>query len=215
MAVKDVVRAFSQIAREYDRWYEKNPLFESEVLAIKALGALPSPRLEIGVGSGNFSQALQIDFGLDPSFEMLRLAREKGVKVVCALAEALPWRKGSLGSVLFLFTFCFLARPQKALSEAWNALKPYGNLVLGIINRASPWGAFYQEKAQKGHPLYRYARFFTAKEVCTLAQAQGFALKKAFSTLFVSPSATPTVEKPREGLFKEAGFQVLLFEKEP
>jgi len=33
--------------------------------------------LEVGVGSGRFAQALGVSYGLDPSMELLKLARQR------------------------------------------------------------------------------------------------------------------------------------------
>ncbi len=211
--MSQVAEAFSRVAEEYDRWYEGNPLFLSEVAAVKALGPVPHPSLEIGAGTGRFATSLGIDFGLDPSLAMLVLARRRGLPVICGLAEALPLASNILKGLYFLFSFCFLEDQKKALEEAYRVLKPGGLLVLGIINRDSPLGKSYLEKARRGHPLYRLARFFSPQEVKEMAEAAGFELKKAVSTLFKPPAAPPQEEVPKEGLWPEAGFVVLSFKK--
>ncbi len=211
--MSQIVEAFSRLAEDYDRWYEGNPLFESECLAVEAMGEVPHPSLEVGAGTGRFAARLGLDFGLDPSLEMLRLARKRGVAAVCGRAEELPFGDGTLAGVYFLFAFCFLEDQEKALSEARRVLGPEGLLVLGIINRASAWGRLYQEKAASGHPLYRWARFLTPEELVARASSRGFAFKRAVSTLFQSPQAPPQVESPREGVHPAAGFVVLSFTK--
>ena len=211
MSLPEAAKAFSRVALQYDRWYEGNPLFESEVLAVRALGELAFPQLEVGVGTGQFARALNLSFGLDPSFEMLCLAKEKGLKVVCGLAERLPFRDQSLGSLLFLFTFCFLEHPEQALEEAHRVLRREGQLVIGFINRDSPWGQWYQEKAASGHPLYRLARFRNFSEIKELAEEKGFRWLKGVSTLRQLPQETPRVEEPKDGVVEGAGFIVCLF----
>ncbi len=208
-----VVQAFSKVAEEYDRWYEGNPLFLSEVEAVKSIGPVLYPSLEVGVGTGRFAAALGIDFGLDPTLSMLSLAYQKGVKVVCGTAEALPFKSQVFRGVYFLFTFCFLEDQKKALEEARRVLSPQGLLILGLINRDSPWGAFYLRKREEGHPLYSLAWFLTPEEARDLAEERGFVFEEAVSTLFRSPEEPPQEEPPRKGLWPEAGFIVLSFRR--
>ncbi len=210
---RQVSKAFGEISREYDAWYEGNVLFANELAAIKALGPIENPALEIGVGTGRFASSLGLAFGLDPSLKMLALAKARGVQVACGIAEALPFAKASLATVAFFFTLCFVEDPAKALSQAFYVLRPQGHLLLGLVPRESPWGQFYVKKGQEGHPLYRYARLLSLKEIETLAQNAGFELKASSSTLFGPPSAPPQPEDPQPGLHPEAGLVVMRFLK--
>ncbi|AEH46043.1 Methyltransferase type 11 [Thermodesulfatator indicus DSM 15286] len=210
---RKISQSFGQVAQEYDQWYEKNPLFCSELEALKLLGKPAYPSLEIGVGTGAFAKALGFNFGLDPSLEMLSKAQEKGIKVVAGLAEALPFKSESIASCGLFFTFCFLAEPEKALRECYRILQPKGKLFLGFVPAESPLGKFYQEKAQAGHPLYKFARFRRGDEVLNLFERHGFSFLKGFSTLFNFPSIKPSHEKPHKGLDNKAGFWAVLFEK--
>ncbi|MCL5421239.1 MAG: hypothetical protein M1461_02025 [Nitrospirae bacterium] len=76
---------FDLYANDYDRWFESpegRVLFKLEVRAVKAvMKNIKRPFLEIGVGTGRFAEALDIGFGIDPSTDMLRLAKERGIKV--------------------------------------------------------------------------------------------------------------------------------------
>ncbi len=211
MSVKyrEVSKAFDRVCRDYDAWYEGNVLFENELVAIKALRPIEKPALEIGVGTGRFAASLGLDLGLDPSLEMLTLAKTRGVKVVCGVAEALPFSDASLATVAFFFSLCFVEDPRQALGEAFRVLRLQGHLLLGIVPRESPWGVFYLKKAQEGHPLYRYARLLGLREAQKLARSVGFALEAAVSTLFSPPSTPPRPEPPQPGLHPEAGLVVM------
>ncbi len=208
-SVEKISQAFGAVAHEYDAWYEDNLLFANELKAIKALGPWERPALEVGVGTGRFATALEIEFGLDPTFEMLALARNRGIRCVCGLAEALPFRDQSLATVAFFFTLCFILQKKAALKEAFRVLKVGGRVLLGMVPRESSWGQFYTQKGQKGHPLYRFAQFLTLDEALALAKEVGFSLGRSSSILFFKPEESPRPESPRSGLASEAGFVVL------
>ena len=79
------IRAFDSLAWVYDTWFEQEGrlIFALEVEALKqVLSSLPEPWIEIGIGSGRFAQALDIDIGLDPSSELLKIARDRDASVL-------------------------------------------------------------------------------------------------------------------------------------
>ncbi len=210
---KEISQAFGIISKEYDSWYERNILFENELEAIKSLGPIPRPSLEVGVGTGRFAHALDITIGLDPSQEMLVLAKERGIKVICGVAETLPIKDQSLASISFFFTLCFVCNVKNSIKEAYRVLKPGGHLILGLVPCKSPWGTLYLEKGKKGHPLYKFAHFLSIEEVLTILKNTGFSLIKASSILFFNPKKTPKREVPRPGIHPEAGFVVMKWSK--
>ncbi len=211
---KEISRAFGEVASAYDAWYEGNPLFLSELKALNALGPVPKPALEIGVGTGVFAEALGFTHGIDPSLEMLSLARQRGVHVVCGVGERLPFKTGSFEAVGLFFTFCFLTDPEAVLREASRSLKPAGKLFLGFVPAESPWGHYYQEKKKNGHRLYRFMRLRKGKEVLRLLEKEGFRIVRGYSTLFQPPAFEPYFEEePKRGFSPKAGFWALLAEK--
>ena len=83
----------SSITR-YDQWFDTSPgreIFELEVQCLKeAFRGIQRPWLEIGVGTGKFAEKLKIDFGVDPSEEMLRKTFRRGIKSARAMSNSLP-----------------------------------------------------------------------------------------------------------------------------
>ena len=76
------VSPFDDLAPEYDAWFDKDGslVYSIEVQAFKSLlPSLPKPWLEVGVGSGRFAQALGIGTGVDPSRELVKMARRRGI----------------------------------------------------------------------------------------------------------------------------------------
>jgi len=212
---REAATAFDASAREYDAWYEKEPLlFAIELEAIRCVCPSPGrPSLEVGTGSGRFAAALGVEFGIDPSMTMLNLAKARGVISVQAMGEAIPFRGETLTAVFILFTLCFVQRPLNLFKECGRILRPGGRIVIACINKNSTWGKLYAEKKQAGHPLYRYATFYASTEVEGLLIAAGFKVERLYSTLLQPPGQVESMEYPRTELLDEAGITLFLGKK--
>ena len=207
------VSAFDCMASEYDSWYEnKGKLaFAIEIRALQqVLPLLPKPWLEIGVGSGRFAQALGIGSGLDPSIELLRLARNRGTNTVLSTGEATPIKNDVFGALFLIHTLYFVDSPLKVLMEANRVLNRSGDIVLGSMLQGSPWGKFNELKMKRAHHFYRHATFYNYEEVETLLARAGFSTQKVISTLFQKPGQVEHMELPRQGFSPDAGFTVIV-----
>jgi SAM-dependent methyltransferase len=207
---------FDALASVYDVWFEDEGklIFAIEVKAFqKVLPLLHKPWLEVGVGSGRFAQALGIKMGIDPSSQLLTMARSRGVKVFQAKGEKLFFDDETFGTIFLIVTLCFVDSPVAVLWEAGRILKSEGKVVLGLVLRDSPWGRFYSEKKEQGHHFYKYATFYSYQEVREFLKHTGFAVEKVISTLFQRPSEVEVMEPPREGFFSAAGFTIVVARK--
>lgn len=205
---------FNSRAKEYDQWFEDSLLFVVELSCLRDLKTkIERPGLEIGVGPGRFARELLIDYGLDPAPAPLVLARRRGIKVVQAVGESLPFRSGSLAAVYILFTFCFLSEPLKVLQESFRILKPSGQVIVGIISSSSAWGRSLMVKKENNHPFYRYARFYEGDYLRDLLYLHSFHPVDSRSILFQPPERLDRLERSRPGIWPEAGFQVIVGEK--
>ncbi len=178
------VEPYEKHAADYDDWFSKNRFaYESELRAVKRL--LPGGGIgaEIGVGTGRFASELGVPLGVEPSKSMRRMARERGVAVVCGKAEALPFRDGRLDYALMVTVICFFDDVRKALREAYRVLKPSGSLVVAIIDRASPLGKKYDER-KKETVYYADATFHSAAEVQAYLAEAGFRSFSICQTIF-------------------------------
>ncbi len=193
---------FSLVADRYDEWYRRHRITaENEArLVERAVQGLPRPWVEVGVGTGFFAQRLGAELGVDPSLEMLRVARRRGVEAVQALGEALPLREASVGATALVVTLCFLDDPLPVLQEAARATRPGGGVVACIVPRMSPWGTFYRERGSGGHPLYRVARFYTVEELLSLLPHAGLVAERILVSISYGPLEQPVPEEPREPL---------------
>jgi SAM-dependent methyltransferase len=204
---------FDALAAQYDSWYDgkgKVP-FETELAALRPLLVeLPKPWLEVGVGTGRFAQALGITLGIDPSVELMALARQRGIETIYGEGEELPFKAGSFGTVFLLTTWAFLSDPARVLAQARLVLKPGGMLVNAYLDRDGKWGRSYVEKGKAGHPLFSRAHFADHATVRRLTEAAGFDITCVVSALFSGPGEAAAVEEPRAGYVGGASFVVVV-----
>ncbi len=204
---------FDELAEIYDAWYEEEEklLYEIEVRAFREiLPSLPKPWLEIGVGSGRFAEALEIESGIDPSIKLLEMARGRGIRVHEGKGEHTSFDDESFGTVFLIVTICFVDAPLDVLKEASRILMPSGKVVLGLVLKESPWGKFYEEKKQEGHRFYKHATFHRYDAVVKLVEQAGFTVEKVVSTLFQKPGEVERTESPQNGYSPDAGFTILV-----
>jgi two-component system phosphate regulon sensor histidine kinase PhoR len=161
------------------------------------------------VGTGRFAMHFPNVIGVDPAANALKMAEKRGVKVIQAYGENLPFEDNTFGCILIIATLCFVEDPLKVLKEAKRVLRPDGSIIIGIIPKDSPWGTFYEEKKKKGHPFYSKARFYTFNDVKGMIKESGLAIARIRSTLLQIPDEPKGVEEPVEGYFKGAGFLCL------
>jgi SAM-dependent methyltransferase len=199
------IAPFESHTRRYERWFtQHDAAYLSELRALRELLPDPGLGLEIGVGTGRFARPLGIAIGIDPSLRMLKQARQRGIRVVCAVAEALPFRQGVFDHALIVTTICFVDDARAMLSEACRILKPKGALVIGFIDRTSRLGRHYEAHRHES-VFYRDAVFFSADEVDRLLSETGFGERTWRQTLTKPLSETVEVEPSRPG-FGDAAF---------
>ncbi|MCK4851571.1 MAG: class I SAM-dependent methyltransferase [Candidatus Omnitrophica bacterium] len=197
---------FDEHYKKYDAWYDENKLaYLSELEAVKK--ALPEKGhgLEIGVGSGRFAAPLGVTAGIDPSKKMVELAVKRGVDARLGSGERLAFEDSFFDHVLIIVTLCFVRSAEKVISESARVLKKGGKVIIGIIDKESFLGKFYQ---QKGSIFYGRARFFNVKEVVELLETAGFSDLSYYQTVFDYPDRLNAVEEPRQG-FGKGGFVVI------
>src|SRR5579872_6028477 len=192
---------FNDHVEEYDAWFEKYPqVFRSEVAAIKQL--LPDGKkrkgIEIGVGTGRFAKALGITDGIEPAPRMREAAEKRGVFVLNAKAEKLPYHSGQFEFVLMNFCISYFDDVQEALKEAYRVLKPDGVLIVGFVEKRSPLARLYERRALRS-VFYRRARFYPATAVSKWLGKAGFRQQEMIQTLFHLPGRVKTVEAATPG----------------
>ncbi len=191
---------FTTYASRYDKWYQKHPVTaENEAQLVEHIVGDQRPIAEIGAGTGFFAHRLRAEAALDPVLEMLLEGKRRGrfFEPIQALGESLPLRSGSIATALLAVTLCFLDNPYPVLQETLRILRHSGSVVACVVPRDSPWGRYYLEQAQRGHPLYRYAKFYTVEETVQLLQGVGFKDPQVAATLSYGPLDPPRPEEPK------------------
>jgi len=120
--------------------------------------------LEIGIGSGlnfpHYSQEVQRVYGVDPSLELQRMARERiaaarfPVEFLAQSAEQpLPLPDASIDTVVVTWTLCSIPDAAPALLQMRRVLKPSGCLIFLEHGRAAePRVAAWQDRLT---PIWR------------------------------------------------------------
>ena len=138
-------------------WYERFvlPRLTNLACGLEQIGnqrrrIVPEARgrvVEIGFGSGlniPFYDRSRVEslWGLDPSHDMLGLARERAagapfpVTLLEAPGEAIPLDSGSMDTAVSTYTLCTIPDPVQALREVARVLKPGGRLLFAEHGRA-------------------------------------------------------------------------------
>jgi ubiquinone/menaquinone biosynthesis C-methylase UbiE len=103
-----------------------------------AIGSARGLVLEIGAGSGLnlplYDRAVDRVCAIDPSSELLRLARDRAtgalapVSLLRASAEQLPFADAAFDAIVMTWTLCSIPNPIAALTEMRRVLKQGGRL---------------------------------------------------------------------------------------
>lgn len=194
--------SFDDHVAEYEAWYEKYPwVFKSEIEALREM--LPAGEkltgIEVGVGTGRFSQALGIKEGVDPSVRMRALAIQRGIEIMDGVAESLPYADHRFDFVLMNFCISYFANLHTPFKEASRVLKGDGSLVVGFIDKDSPIGKYY-EKHKPDSIFYKHAKFYSVDKVISELHEAGFKHTELGQTLFDALDEIQTVQPMRPGV---------------
>ena len=166
--------AFDNYALDYDKWFENHEReYALELKAIRELLPKEGVGIEIGAGTGRFSQPLGISLGVEPSESMRSLAISRGVNTVAGTAESIPVEDGLYDFALLVTTICFLDNPQLAFREVSRVLKPEGFIIVGLIDKDSKLGKKYEEKKSESR-FYKNVNFHSIAEIQEKLEKSGF-----------------------------------------
>jgi ubiquinone/menaquinone biosynthesis C-methylase UbiE len=200
---------FDTSAANYDEWFDRHPgIYQSEILALQKVIPKKAIGLEIGVGTGRFAQPLNILVGVEPSHSMAQLAMSRGITVINARAEALPFFPLSFDFTVMITTDCFLDDIPKAFAEAQRIIKKDGCFIIAMIDKESSLGKKY-EAIKENSPWYQKAHFHSVPEIIGLLKQSGFDNFEFWQTLV---SNNEHVQEPYPG-YGKGGFVVICARK--
>jgi len=168
------LEVFDDFALEYDQWFENHEMeYALELSAIRELLPKEGNGIEIGAGTGRFSQPLGMSLGVEPSKAMRSIALDRGANMLAGVAESIPVKDGSYDFALLVTTVCFLESPETAFKEVHRVLKAEGFIIIGLIDRDSPLGRKYAEVKNQGR-FYKNASFHSVDEIGGMLEKSGF-----------------------------------------
>jgi ubiquinone/menaquinone biosynthesis C-methylase UbiE len=168
-------RVFDEYANDYDHWFdEHDDVYQAQQQMLRAAIPDQGHGLEVGVGSGRFAVPFDIHCGIDPSRELIRIAKRRGIEVVRGEGEHLPYRTSSFDYVLMMTVICFLDDVIAVFREVNRVLRPGGILVVGFIEKGGKIYQLYQHESTKGRFL-RFAKFRAVGDVDRFFRDAGFA----------------------------------------
>ncbi len=199
---------FQQYTARYEKWFEDNHwVYQAELKAVECL--LPEGQfgVEIGIGTARFAEPLGINIGVDPSIHMREIAQKRGIKVVGAVAENLPFKNAIFEFVLMVTTICFVDDINKSFAEAFRVLLRGGYLIIGLVDRNSPLGQIYF-KNQNSNVFYKEATFYSVEETLEIMKKAGFADFSFRQTIFRNLTEINERETIKSG-YGEGSFVVI------
>lgn len=193
---------YDQNVKEYENWFIKNDkIFQSEVEAIRQLIPAWKNGIEIGAGTGLFSEKLGLKRGIEPSYNMRQKAIERGLDVIDAVGEEIPLDDKTCDFVLMVTVDCVLKDIFKCFKETWRILENEGYLVIAFIDRETPLGALYDEKKNES-VFYENANFHSSEEIRNLLKIAGFNIVDERQTVFSFENKLHKIKKGTgEGVF--------------
>ena len=195
---------FNQYVEEYEKWYEEYPeVYQSEVVAIREhLQKLPENirGIEVGLGTGRFSLPLGIKEGVEPSEPMAAVASKRGIEVMNAAGERLPYRDMQFDFVLYV-TICYLDNVKIAFEEAHRVLKREGALITAFLDKEQPIATAYKERGKKSK-FFADAHFHTPEYVQKVLLESGFKNVEFNQTLFGNLNDIRQAQTPESGYGK-------------
>ena len=204
----DTIRVFETFHERYEEWFTRHQwVYRSEIEAVSKLIPQGGLGLEVGVGTGRFSMPFAVAVGLDPSRAMASIAKKKGVEVVRGVGENLPFTAETFDFVLLVTTICFVEDPRTTLKEARRVLKNYGFVIVGLVDKNSTLGRFY-ESGKEASVFYREATFYSVNQVRDWLTELSFADFSTYQTIFQPLDRIERMEPIREG-YGQGGFVAL------
>jgi ubiquinone/menaquinone biosynthesis C-methylase UbiE len=206
--IPDTIQVFEEFHDRYDKWFTRHEwVYRSEIEAVSRLIPRRGLGLEVGVGTGRFATPFGVAVGLDPSRAIASIAEKKGIEVVRGVGEKLPFVAGTFDFVLLVTTICFVEDPRTTLKEARRVLKDHGSVIVGLVDKNSTLGRFYESR-KEASIFYRAATFYSVHQVRDWLTELSFAHLSAYQTVFQPLDRIQRMEPIREG-YGQGGFVAL------
>jgi ubiquinone/menaquinone biosynthesis C-methylase UbiE len=166
---------FDAIANEYDRWFETpvgKVVKELELNALlESIGNLKGKKmLEVGIGTGLFAMEFRKRgaevYGIDPAYNMLKIAQSRGFEAKFGYGEAIPYEDKTFDIVLSMTSMENSKDPDKFVSEMVRVAKDGGRVVIAVLNAISFYSISRRIRGMfNPNDLFRGMHFYTYWEL--------------------------------------------------
>ena len=171
----------------YDTWYER-PFgrYADQLEKNLVTKLLPEVNrkliLDVGSGTGKYSIMLAMMgayvVGVDSQLPMVAVAKERSrnlrldLEVLLSDAGTLPFRDDVFDLSVSILALCFIRLPRRAVEEMRRTTKQRGGLIVGTLNKWSPYGIGKKIRSLFIESSYRHALFHTPFELMRLVGAE-------------------------------------------
>ena len=187
-------------AAAYDAWFDRPWGRHATVIEHRMLLAAAGPItaravLDAGCGPGWFMHRLEAEgadvIGVDRDPDALAIARTRtNGALVLGDTHQIPLPDRSV-DVAFAVTICeFTAAPVRVFAELARVTRPGGRVVVGSLNRSSPWG--WWNRHQFSEPPWNAARFLDRRTLVEFGAPYG---RCALRAGLFAPRSLPMIER--------------------
>jgi SAM-dependent methyltransferase len=173
--------AWTADAAAYDAWFDRSwGAYAASIEHRLLLDSLPPVAglkvCDAGCGTGRFTERLEHDgaqvVGVDQDPASLAIAAHRVTgPLLIADVHQLPFPDADFDAT-FAVTVCeFTADPAATIAELVRVTKPGGHVVVGSLNRRSPWG--WWNRSQFGEPPWDQARFLDRATLTRIGARHG------------------------------------------
>jgi len=199
---------FDEHAEEYDHWFSENKqIYRAEVKALQFLIPDAGSGVEIGVGTGRFSTPFGIRIGVEPSWNMSKIASSRKIAVCLSVGEHLPFCESQFDFALLVTVVCFVKDVARMIREVGRAIKVGGKMIIGFIDKDSSLGQVYESRKDQ-NKFYKEAHFYSVPEIIAFLRQVGFGQMQFRQTIMGFPNSSETAYQVHEG-YGEGAFVVI------
>ncbi|MEW6651466.1 MAG: methyltransferase domain-containing protein [Chloroflexota bacterium] len=199
---------FDEHAEGYDHWFDENKqIYQAEVKALQFLIPDAGSGLEIGIGTGRFSTPFGIRIGVEPSRNMVKIAKSRNIAVCQAVGENLPFNENQFDFASLVTVVCFVKDVARLLREVGRVIKVEGKIIIGFIDKDSALGQIYESRKDQ-NKFYKEAHFYSVPEIVAFLRQVGFGQMQFRQTIMGLPNSSETAYRVHEG-YGEGAFVVI------
>lgn len=199
---------FDTYAQRYDSWFTTPAGRKVFDLELRTLFQFIDPSqgkkmLDVGIGTGIFTlefakKGMDVS-GIDPSEEMIAIARKRGLSARRGTGEDIPFVDESFDVVLSMSSMEFSADPDKFVSEMVRVARPSAPVVVAVLNLYALHGLKRRIKGLFEKTIFSRAHFYSFWELKRLL-LRHLSSVEVTSSVFINPRPSRFILSRAEAL---------------